>query len=96
MRKERAKERKEAKLAKELELAKIQAEKKSLTREEAKEERKKQHESNDQFIVTEDSIIVKHTYPRRRLYEPKEETFPVPLKYIDVSRKTWTDSNIAK
>ena len=29
-----------------------------------------------------------HVEPRVKLYSPREESFPVPLKYIDVSRTT--------
>ena len=35
-----------------------------------------------------------HTKPRVQLYVPKEETFPVPLKYIDVTRSTHTDLDV--
>ena len=32
-----------------------------------------------------------HAKPRVRLYSPREESFPIPLKYIDVSRTTRTN-----
>ena len=32
-----------------------------------------------------------HNEPRVQLFVPKEETFPVPLKYIDVTGSTHTD-----
>ena len=32
-----------------------------------------------------------HVEPRVKLYSPREESFPVPLKYIDVSRTTHTN-----
>ena len=32
-----------------------------------------------------------HNEPRVQLYVPKEGTFPIPLKYIDVTRSTDTD-----
>ena len=35
-----------------------------------------------------------HTEPRVQLYVPKEETFPIPLKYIDVARSTHTDLDV--
>ena len=35
-----------------------------------------------------------HTKPRVQLYVPKEETFPIPLKYIDVARSTHTDLDV--
>ena len=31
-----------------------------------------------------------HVEPRVELYSPREESFPIPLKYIDVSRTTHT------
>ena len=37
-----------------------------------------------------------HIEPRVQLYMPKEETFPIPLKYIDVTRSTYTDLDIAQ
>ena len=35
-----------------------------------------------------------HNGPRVQLYVPKEETFPIPLKFIDVTRSTPTDLNV--
>ena len=32
--------------------------------------------------------------PRVELYVPKEETFPISLKYIDVTRSTHTDLDV--
>ena len=32
-----------------------------------------------------------HVEPRVKLYSPREESFPIPLKYIDVSRTTHTN-----
>ena len=32
-----------------------------------------------------------HVEPREELYSPREESFPVPLKYIDVSKTTHTN-----
>ena len=34
-----------------------------------------------------------HVEPRVKLYKPKEETFPIPLKYIDVARTTHTSQD---
>ena len=31
-----------------------------------------------------------HVEPRVKLYVPREESFPIPLKYIDVARTTYT------
>ena len=35
-----------------------------------------------------------HVEPRVKLYSPKEESFPIPLKYIDVSRTTRTNLDV--
>ena len=35
-----------------------------------------------------------HVEPRVQLYSPREESFPIPLKYIDVSRTTHTNLNV--
>ena len=35
-----------------------------------------------------------HVEPRVKLYSPREESFPIPLKYIDVSRTTHTNSDV--
>ena len=35
-----------------------------------------------------------HVEPRVELYSPREESFPVPLKYIDVSRTTRTNLDV--
>ena len=35
-----------------------------------------------------------HVEPRVELYSPREESFPIPLKYIDVSRTTLTNLDV--
>ena len=35
-----------------------------------------------------------HNEPRVQLYVPKEETFPISLKFIDVTRSTHTDLDV--
>ena len=35
-----------------------------------------------------------HIEPRVNLYSPREESFPIPLKYIDVSRTTHTNLDV--
>ena len=35
-----------------------------------------------------------HVEPRVKLYSPREESVPVPLKYIDVSRTTQTNLDV--
>ena len=39
-------------------------------------------------LFTGDFIHRNHVVPRVKLYVPKEESFPIPLKYIDVTRTT--------
>ena len=35
-----------------------------------------------------------HVEPRVKLYSPREESFPIPLKYIDVTRTTHTNLDL--
>ena len=35
-----------------------------------------------------------HVEPKVKLYMPKEESFPVPMKYIDVTRTTHTSLDV--
>ena len=35
-----------------------------------------------------------HVEPRVKLYSPREESFPIPLKYIDVARTTHTNLDV--
>ena len=35
-----------------------------------------------------------HVEPRVKLYSPREEAFPIPLKYIDVSRNSHTNLDV--
>ena len=35
-----------------------------------------------------------HVEPRVKLYSPREEPFPIPLKYIDISRTTHTNLDV--
>ena len=35
-----------------------------------------------------------HVEPRVELYSPREESFPIPLKYIDVTRTTRTNLDV--
>ena len=39
-------------------------------------------------------IFRHHVEPRVKLYSPREESFPIPLKYIDVSRTTCTKLDV--
>ena len=47
------------------------------------------------FWSTEGNDIYRHhVEPRVQLYVPKEEAFPIPLKYIDVTRSTHTTLDV--
>ena len=35
-----------------------------------------------------------HVEPRVKLYSPREESFPIPLKYIDVTRTARTNLDV--
>ena len=43
-----------------------------------------------------DFIYRHQIVPRVQLYVPREESFPFPLKYIDVIRSTHTDLDVAE
>ena len=45
---------------------------------------------NDFWPMSGNFIYRHHVEPRVKLYSPREETFLIPLKYIDVSRTTHT------
>ena len=45
---------------------------------------------NDCWSFTRDSICRHHVEPRVKLYVPREESFLIPMKYIDVTRNTHT------
>ena len=49
---------------------------------------------NDFWAIPGEFIYRHHVAPRVKLYVPKEETFHVPLKYIDVTRSTHTDLDV--
>ena len=46
---------------------------------------------NDFWSMSGNFIYRHHVEPRVQLYSPREESFPIPLKYIDVSRTTHTN-----
>ena len=48
----------------------------------------------DLWSIQGDMIYRRHNEPRVQLYVAKEETFPIPLKYIDVTRSTHTDLDV--
>ena len=50
---------------------------------------------NDFWSITGDYL--RHVEPRVKLYVPKEESFLIPLKYIDVTRNIYvTGRNVGK
>ena len=49
---------------------------------------------NDFWSTSGNFIYRHHVEPRVKLYSPREETFPIPLKYIDVSRTTHTNLDV--
>ena len=46
------------------------------------------------WTIQGDFFHCHHNEPRFQLHVPKEETLPVPLKYIDVTRSTYTDLDV--
>ena len=50
--------------------------------------------TNDFWSMSGNFIYRHHVEPRVKLYSPREESFPVPLKYIDVSRTTHTNLDV--
>ena len=48
----------------------------------------------DFWSIQGDFIDRHNNEPRVHIYVPKEETFPIPLKYIDVTRSTQTDLDV--
>ena len=49
---------------------------------------------NDFWSMSGSFIYRHHVEARVKLYSPKEESFPIPLKYIDVSRTTHTNLDV--
>ena len=49
---------------------------------------------NDFWSMSGNFIYRHHVEPRVKLYSPRQKTFPVPLKYIDVSRTTHTNLDV--
>ena len=49
---------------------------------------------NDFWSMSGSFIHRHHVEPRVELYSPREESFPIPLKYIDVSRTTHTNLDV--
>ena len=49
---------------------------------------------NDFWSIEGNYIYRHHLEPRVRLYVSKEESFPIPLRYIDVTRRTLTTLDV--
>ena len=49
---------------------------------------------NDFWPMPGNFIYRHHVEPRVQLYSPREESFPIPLKYSDVSRTTRTNLDV--
>ena len=49
---------------------------------------------NDFWSMSGNFIYRHHVEPRVKLYSPREESFPIPLKYIDVSRTAFTNLDV--
>ena len=49
---------------------------------------------NDFWSMSGSFIYRHHVEPRVKLYSPREESFPIPLKYIDVARTTHTNLDV--
>ena len=49
---------------------------------------------NDFWSMSGNFIFRHHVEPRVKLHSPREELFPIPLKYIDVSRTTHTNLDV--
>ena len=49
---------------------------------------------NDFWSMSGNFIFRHQVEPRVKLYSPREESFPIPLKYIDVSRTTHTNLDV--
>ena len=49
---------------------------------------------NDFWSMSGNFIYRHHVEPRVKLYSPREESFPIPLKYMDVSRTTHTNLDV--
>ena len=50
--------------------------------------------SNDFWSMSGSFKYRHHVEPRVKLYSPREESFPIPVKYIDVSRTTQTNLDV--
>ena len=51
---------------------------------------------NDFWSMSGNFIYRHHIEPRVKLYSPREESFPIPLKYFDVSRTTHSNLDVMR
>ena len=51
---------------------------------------------NDFWSISGNFIYRHHVEPRVKLYSPREESFPIPLKYIDGSRTAHTNLDVMR
>ena len=66
-----------------------------VTRESQRTESTDDAEARGDFgSIQGDFICRHHTEPRVQLHAPKEETFHIPLKYIDVTKSTRIDLDV--
>ena len=49
---------------------------------------------NDFWSMSGNFIYRHHVEPRVKLYSPREGSFPIPFKYIDVTRTTHTNLDV--
>ena len=49
---------------------------------------------NDFWSMSENFIYRHHVEPRVKLYSPREESIPIPLQYLDVTRTTHTNLDV--
>ena len=45
----------------------------------------------ENWTINRETIVRHHRAPRTKFYVPDENTFPIPVKYVDVIRWTETD-----
>ena len=51
---------------------------------------------NDFWSMSGSFIFRHHVEPRVKFYSPREESFPIPLKYIDVTRTAHTNLDVTQ
>ena len=59
------------------------------------DETKDDAEGGNNFLAISGDFIYRHQIePRLQFCVPREETFPIPLKFVDVTRTTQTDLDV--